>query len=127
MIKEDYVSYEVAHLLKEKGFDEECTYYYTPDGKLGGDCGVKFLNSEFSGCISTPTHQMACKWLREEKNIIIFIMPCKDDLGNFTYFYDIATWDENEGVYEMNHASKWFHIYEEAVEEALKYTLENLI
>ena len=28
MIQEDYVSFETAKLLKEKGFDEECQKYY---------------------------------------------------------------------------------------------------
>lgn len=26
MIKEDYVSFEIAKLLREKGFDEVCSY-----------------------------------------------------------------------------------------------------
>lgn len=36
MITEDYVSYEVTKLLKEKGFDEECSYRYVaePDYKV---------------------------------------------------------------------------------------------
>ena len=28
MITEDYVSFETAKLLKEKGFDEPCQYFY---------------------------------------------------------------------------------------------------
>ena len=32
MNKEDYVSLEVAKLLKEKGFDEDCMAFYTRDG-----------------------------------------------------------------------------------------------
>ena len=38
MITEDYVSFETAKLLKEKGFDSEChSYYYPchrPDGSV---------------------------------------------------------------------------------------------
>ena len=34
MITEEYVSYEVARLLKEKGFDAECRAAYTNYGKL---------------------------------------------------------------------------------------------
>lgn len=41
MITEDYISFEVAKLLKEKGFDAECDYLYA-DGELlraqGGAC-----------------------------------------------------------------------------------------
>ena len=32
MITEDYVSFETAKLLKEKGFDEPCVYVYRHDG-----------------------------------------------------------------------------------------------
>lgn len=28
MIEEDYVSFEIAKLMKENGFDERCTHYY---------------------------------------------------------------------------------------------------
>lgn len=32
MIKEDYVDFETAKLLKEKGFDEPVMYHFTPNG-----------------------------------------------------------------------------------------------
>ena len=32
MITEDYVSFETAKLLKEKGFNEGCSTTYTPNG-----------------------------------------------------------------------------------------------
>ena len=34
MIKERYVSHEVAKLLRVKGFNEPCTGYYNTEGKL---------------------------------------------------------------------------------------------
>ena len=34
MIQEDYVSFETAKLLKEKGFDGECFAAYNGNGKL---------------------------------------------------------------------------------------------
>ena len=34
MIKERYVSLEVARLLKDKGFDEECTKLYNINNRL---------------------------------------------------------------------------------------------
>ena len=34
MIAEDYVSFEAAKLLKEKGFNAECRATYTDYGKL---------------------------------------------------------------------------------------------
>lgn len=67
MITEDYVSFEVAKLLKEKGFDEYCEQIYDGDGDLSRNiCG--YINeekaNEFFSALA-PTHQMAMKWLRE--------------------------------------------------------------
>lgn len=78
MIHEAYCSFEVVKLLKEKEFKEPCTGI----NKLLCEVGEKPL--------LFITHQKAMRWLREEKSIIIFIMPCKDDIGNFAYYYDIA-------------------------------------
>lgn len=131
MIKEDYVSFEVAKLLKEKGFDWECIGYYVDDEP--NDIKYSFLgetNSTWeSRCCSAPTHQMAMKWLREVYKLEV----------RSTYDYDKDSWwgninpmfeetDENTNVYQkalrFDYQGK---SYEEAVEAALKYSLENLI
>lgn len=127
MITEDYVSYEVAKLLKEKGFDESCKAYYE-DGKFcwvwNDGCSRNTDNPKYVSC---PTQQMARKWFRREKCIIIFIVPTLDDKGNFAYCYEIVTWNEEEGIYEEKYMSSWFHIFEEAVDAALMYCLTNMI
>ena len=70
MITEDYCSYEVAKLLKEKGFNEDIHTVYEPTFN-------KFFNyplkpNSYSNVIAAPTHQMAMKWLREVHKIGIF-------------------------------------------------------
>lgn len=60
---------------------------------------------------------MACKWLREEKNIHIdiYYLPIHK-----RYMWSVVeTKDPN--------ATKSVESYEEAIEAALKYVLENLI
>ena len=42
MITEDYVSYEIAKLLKEKGFDRECQGYYEVPTKLSSQKDMKY-------------------------------------------------------------------------------------
>ena len=78
MITEDYVSYEVAKLLKEKGFDEPVYNYYKWDGfeqvrfsTITTPEYEPFRNSDPNGDgeIACPTHQMALKWLREVHKI----------------------------------------------------------
>ena len=43
-IEEDYVSYELAKLLKEKGFNEQCYQKYDSDGELSFN-HVGYINS----------------------------------------------------------------------------------
>ena len=126
MIKEAYCSKEVSKLLKEKGFNEPCFYYYK-DGVLMFSPFLKGRNSYQTNTYSAPTHQMAIAWLREVHNICITIYPDKEK-GYEAVLYDIENDVEiilqSFGVYGI-HIYK--EIYEEAVEAALKYVLENLI
>ena len=113
MIKEDYCSYEVAKLLKEKGFDTPCMGRYSVRSKeFHLDCTKMCNNGGLFEC-AAPTHQMAMKWLRDEHNIKIMIRPYVDG----TYSYEILN-----GFWYVN-----FDSYEDAVEAAIKYCLENLI
>lgn len=127
MIQEAYVSFEVAKLLKEKGFDIPTTSFYNSKKQyfLKIDSCLIDRNADFS-LFSAPTHQMAMRWLREEKYILIFILPGKDDNGNLTYCADVWAWNEDEGRYEPTWATDNY-IYEEAVESAIKHALKNLI
>lgn len=134
MITEDYVSFEVAKLLKEKGFDEPTFTYYNNDGYLMNSCN--FCGSYTLGCFNNvkdekvncaaPTLQMALKWLREVHNIFIqidYVVLTKDF---FEYTYEI--YDMCKGrVLECSHFRDNYETYEEAVEEAIKYCLNNLI
>lgn len=127
MITEDYVSFETAKLLKEKGFDEYCKSVY----HVGSVCSVASLgyvveekqNSDFGkydNAISAPTLQMAMKWLREVHTIIIELHH-----QHRKEWYAIVS-SENPlgiGVY----TTSTFNTYEEACESAIKYCLENLI
>lgn len=129
MITEDYVSFEVAKLLKEKGFDIPCHYTYHGDITSVPFFHRKVKNfngEEYSGktteWVSCPTHQMAMKWLREEKHIIFVFKPATFSGEECTYWtYEIWAGDNFEGEVMS------FKTYEEAVEAALKYSLENLI
>lgn len=125
MIQEAYVSYEVAKLLKDKGFDvfgdgsygteTEIHREYSPFGKIR-DCSTS--KPSIKG-FPAPTHQMAMAWLREEKNLYIEI---RRNLNTF-YF----KWYIQEGAEDRAFSEYKYESYEEAVEAALKYSLENLI
>ena len=127
MITEDHVSFEIAKLLKEKGFDEYCHgYYYTSE--YMSYCDIKRRNLElFSDNYSAPTLQMAMKWLREEKRLNCIIDVSFNQNRNEETEYYFFVW-ENELPYELIiESSQTFSTYEEACEAAIKYCLENLI
>lgn len=117
MITEDYCSFEVAKLLKDKGFDEPCTEL----NKLCLRDGEK--------PVLKVTHQKAMKWLREVHNKHCDV-GYDLDLGWFFQIVDLketVEYDYPEAKYYHIENEVEFNTYEEAVEAALKYSLENLI
>lgn len=103
MIKERYCSFEVAKLLKEKGFNAGSSKY--------------------------PTPQMAMDWLREKHNILIWFYPVipipvpKDE----TVFY--WEWKLKKKLHSYPQVSDHikYKTPDEAIEAALKYCLIELI
>ena len=73
MIKEAYCSFEVAKLLKEKGFNEPCRAVYEEE-ILRINTLCDYHNSELSSYVCAPTLQMAMNWLRE-KGIECVVIP----------------------------------------------------
>lgn len=131
MISEDYVSFEVAKLLKEKGFDERCFSFYWSDGSLDAnshDKKTNLRNSTSSNPVA-PTLQMAMKWLRENFNINP--VPYALSLGWAFDIFDLSNRDITgcKKIFSMDLPSKseCYNSYEEACEAAIRYTLENLI
>ena len=127
MITEDYVSFETAKLLKEKGFDERGLCVYTVEEERFYTFGDWVENScLLPNLISAPTHQMALKWLREEHRIETLIVLSELNADNSRkYMFDIYSSDINRDFDSVQ--KEEFNSYEQAVEAAIKYTLENLI
>lgn len=124
-MKEAYCSYEVSKLLKDKGFDEHCDYYYDQSSDEPQQLTLDEMYYSYDEFIKAPTHQMAMAWLREKKYISIVI----DDEIPLSYKYIIKKYSITElyKVEELKLDSLPFVKYEDAVEAALKYTLKNLI
>jgi hypothetical protein len=132
MIKEDYVSFEVAKLLKEKGFDEPVMYHFTPDGTQR-----KFQQAFYRDDVAQPTLQVAMKWLREVHGLHIDVFVGVDEsydadgvmVDEWHFWTYRITTIEGEFVYD---AYDQFDVvehqtYEEAVESAILFCLNNLI
>ena len=137
MITEDYVSFETAKLLKEKGFDEDIDLWYDENGEMlfqrkydiNRDWRVR-ANLEVYEC---PTLQMAMKWLREVQALNIYARGVWKDVE-----VQYGDWEPAVVGYEWFVESliddtysktsiEPFLTYEEACEAAIKYCLENLI
>ena len=116
MITEDYVSFETAKLLKEKGFDGVVQLHYN---NLSGK--IYSSNPITKNYIKAPTIQMAMKWLREVHNIDIF--PWKIGKG----IYSCAIFNSNTGQDLSSDKDFPSEKYEDTAEAAIKYCLEKLI
>ena len=122
IITEDYVSFETAKLLKEKGFDKNYPLIPCYREDNGEFIDIPTTLDTINYCfIPAPTLQMAMKWLRKAHGIDIIIEISDPSVKNRKYYCMI--WDGNNKA----HILDLFNSYEETCEEAIKYCLENLI
>ncbi len=122
MIKEDYVSFETAKLLKEKGYCNISDTLYKENSefvryKIG--LNNKGFSTTLGNFYEAPTLQMAMKWLREVHNIHIEIAY------NMGYFPVCISTQTNDAIPYIAMGRPF--TYEVACEVAIKYCLKNLI
>lgn len=145
MIEERYVSPEVARLLRDKGFNQDCYTYYdnndTIDRFEEGCCfdntsypwGLSYDVSEAEKYIVAPTQQVACDQIEETFNITIDVW-----VGIIGYGVSIsyALKGPNIASNDINHKDEMpcgdnsdgsWSSKELAYNEALKYILTNLV
>ena len=135
MTTEDYVSFEIAKLLKEKGFDvygdgsygtaTEIHREYSPVGKIR-DCSTSMPAR--TG-YPAPTLQMTMKWLREVHHYYIQVMLDSWAYGgHMGYYVVIQKTDSDFGIMLHDFVDEVFYqTYEEACEAAIKYCFKELI
>ena len=125
MITEDYVSYNIAKLLKEKGFDIYCpTAYETMTSEHHVE-ETAFSDWGKLGQVKRPTLQMAMKWLREVHSLYLDIVTSFSQDGICYTFSCSNTMDLIQRTKGTSYHE--YQTYEEACEAAIKYCLENLI
>ena len=129
-ITEDYVSFEIAKLLKEKGFNEPCYACYL--NKELSHYDYTSTNFELiDNAISAPTIQMTMKLLREVHYIHIeALCPIVDvdtDVFGVKYNVVISNLKNNCLAFNTDIEDNEYDTYEQACEAGIKYCLENLI
>ena len=138
---EDFVSFELAKKLKDKGFKNNCIGYYDYAGEFHYNYESAISNKEIYFChnkydniwhrdlVDAPTISQILKWLREEKKIHICI-----DIYDDGWFFDIASfYKEDTGVYEIKLPYKSSKVtpdydsFEQAALAGIEYSIVNLI
>lgn len=121
---EEFVSFELAKKLKEKGFRDKCYKHYYPDSPDW------FLSSylecdNYSSYVDAPTISQALKWLREEKKI--HIEPSVLAGADYVYWIFGVTDIENGAMMYFaygNSDDKRFDSYEQAALAGIEYALD---
>lgn len=134
-MKEDYVSFKIAKLLKRKGFDWTCSVAYDLERPKACEINKYYTNfgdsnhNKWSDLVSAPTLQTAMKWLREVKKLIITMDYDEYELSN-----NKKTAGYSYAIQKPSNPSEFFKIgkaiydtYEAACEAAIKDCLTNLI
>ena len=128
MIHEEICTYEVCKLATEKGFNVQTFDWYD----YTGNYNKGFIPHKLHECprykeYYAPTQGLLQRWLREEKNIHIEIIATASGYYwcvNKTNGTSITDSDVlNRGT---NEGGCWDE-YEQALEDAFRYILENLI
>lgn len=138
---EDFVPFEIAKTLKEKGFKEECLAYYTSEYTLYNNmvvlCDDKYLEVaeiDYNECLTSnnsvrenkdnnicdaPTISQVLKWLREEKEFMVFPVYST----NTSRWYCSIVNADSLDTYKLSLSDS----YEEAALAGIDYSLDNLI
>lgn len=133
-MNEDFVPFELAKKLKEKGFYYKCVSTYDKDGMLGDNyiqpTSIRAIgfdeclcshNVENDGCIDAPTIPQVLKWLREVKKRFVVIHPTGHDVH---YYYTVHNLARSFDDFEYTQS---FATYEEAAIAGIEYVIDNLI
>ena len=116
MIEEEHVTFETAKLAKEKGFNEECLFYY--EHLESGNILWKTVKSHKTDTnfYLAPSQSILARWLRDSYKVIV---SCAFNYETKKFAYFIGNYDE-----PISKSSKEFDFYEEALESGLQEALK---
>jgi hypothetical protein len=123
------VNFEIAKILKEKGFDTiDCGgYYHVCDGYTKGYAYCySDVNTQKENAILAPTIAEVVMWLYEEHGVWINVDV--DINGKFRHI--VRKYNSNDRAWEVRKSftiSEYCNSPTEAYETAIKYTLKKLI
>lgn len=130
---EDFVTFEIAKKLKEKGFREKCLCYYIDinlvyniESPVANNqlwfCHNKYDNIWHRDNIDAPTISQVLKWLREIK---VYVMIDRSFAVKNGWHYYIVVDDDFENAIQQNSARN--RTWETTALAAIEYVLDNLM
>lgn len=150
-MNEDFVPFELAVKLKDKGFKEKCLAYYDVEDNVGLLYNTQYTNEvlpcqytdllqchnigeaesliDDSGfCIDAPTISQVLKWLREEKKIyiVIAVNPTLSTKDKIAYYYQVYS-NSNGVTSDYYESEECYAQWEDCAIDSIKYVLDNLI
>lgn len=145
-MNEEFVTFELAKKLKEKGFKEKCLAYYDVEDNVGLLYNTQYTDESFpcqytdllqchntgeaetqpddsEDCVDAPTISQVLEWLRNDKKI--FVVVFIDDDSDYPVTYNI--FKETDCVH--HHHGKYFALSEWGKCEmaGIEYVIDNLI
>lgn len=120
---EDFVSFDLAKKLKEKGFDGKVSAYYKDTNKIFNTGNASNLNI-LTGAHSAPTISQVLKWLREEKRIEAGAVWGNRD-GKWVGYVNEMDMPDLVGEHVL--PNNTYDSYELAALAGIEYVLDNLI
>jgi hypothetical protein len=115
----DFVDFDLAKKIKEKGFSWICSHYYRTKSK---DLFMIFPCEDWSDIeerVYAPTISQVLNWLRKEKKIYVSVEVEREDW----FEYKIVQTTKNTRC----NSTRVYETYDDAMIEGIKYVLYNLI
>ena len=124
----DFVSFEIAKKLKEKGYGESWDYVYNDDGVICIPCYNLTEEDTIPMCPAPQIHEVL-KWLREVKGMDV--LPQRghinlDNKGKVTRYYNVDIYLERRFACTLDNDEQDYSTYEQAAIAGIEYVIDNL-
>ena len=127
----DFVTFELAKKLKEKGYPQEkesTLAMYNEDGEFHSLCQTigdfEYLFEDFDESdYVCPTISQALRWLRKYKGLVIIVLPIDFSNGR----YSAAIYSKRDRAKADSLYGIFIGEWEEALMKGIEYAVDNIL